>query len=435
MRRLTLFVFMFMLICPPSAVGASDADLRKELDELKERVKKLEAQLEEREQAQKEGIGTRGSELQAIKKSFEERFGTLSLHGGVVGYWQGANEPEIDGEDFRSSSGAGYTADLELTFRPTERGEFFMRLHAGEGDGADKDLEPQGALFGDLNTLNDDNPEGEFMNLLEAFYTQKFLEEKVYFSIGKTHSVVFIDNNAYANDERTQFVGKPFVDNPVLTGEDEYGPLVAMGLSPLENLSFVGLVASSSHDGRKSVWNNVQDQPFLAAQFTYSPKIGKRGGHYRAYVWDATYDHPDLTHPDTDKPGWGVGLSLDQELSGKAGVFARFAYNNKQVYPVEWFWSVGASFKGLIPTRGDDELGVGIAGLMGNGNLNKAEADTGYLLTGDNEGTEYHAEAYYRIAVSEFLSITPDLQYVMDPLGNSHNDDVFAAMLRAHLSF
>jgi carbohydrate-selective porin OprB len=37
--------------------------------------------------------------------------------------------------------------------------------------------------------------------------------------------------------------------------------------------------------------------------------------------------------------------------------------------------------------------------------------------------------------ISEYLSVTPDLQYVINPLGNSHNDDVFAGMLRAYLSF
>ena len=435
MRKLILLMFMLMLVCLPSMVWASDADLRKELEELKERVKKLEAQLEEKEQSQKEEIGTRGAELEAIKKGFEERFGTLSLHGGVVGYWQGANEPEIGGEDFRSSNGAGYTADLELTFRPTERGEFFMRLHAGEGEGADKDLKPRGALFANLNTLDDDNPDGQFMNLLEAFYTQKLLEEKVYFSIGKTHPAVFIDNNAYANDEKTQFVGKPFVNNPVLNSEDEYAPLVAIGVSPLDNLSLVALAQSSFHGGAKDAWNNVQDQPFLAAQLTCSPKIGDRAGHYRVYFWDATYDHPDLTDPETEKSGWGVGLSLDQEISEQAGVFARFAYNNKSVYPVEWFWSVGTSLKGLFPEREEDELGVGIAGLVTTNNLNKANADTGFLLTGDNEGTEYHLEAYYRIRISEYFSVTPDLQYVINPLGDSRNDDVVAAMLRAHISF
>jgi hypothetical protein len=435
MRRLILLVFIFMVVCLPSVVLASDADLRKKLDELKERVKKLEVQLEEKEQGQKEEIGTRGTELEAIKKGLEERFGTLAIHGSVVGYWQGANEPEIGGEDFRSCNGAGYTADLELTFRPTEQGEFFMRLHAGEGEGADKDLKSAGALFANLNTLDDDNPEGQFMDLLEAFYTQKLLEDKVYFSIGKTHAVVFIDNNAYANDEKTRFVGKPFVNNPVLNSEDEYAPFVVIGISPLENLSLVGLIASSSHGGQKDVWNNVQNQPFLAGQLAYSPKIADRVGHYRAYVWDATYDHPDLTDPGIEKPGWGLGLSLDQEISEHAGVFARCGYNNKNVYPVEWFWSVGASLKGLIPTRGDDEVGIGIAGLSGNGNLNNAKVDTGFLLTGHNEGTEYHAEAYYRFAISEYLSITPDLQYIVNPLGDSHNDDVFAAMLRVHLSF
>jgi len=417
-------------------LAAVESDIQKEIELLKARITELEQRLNEQEAAgKKQAAKTEKTIGEKIDEVLGDRFGSLSIHGSIVGYWQGANEPEIGGVNFNSSNGAGYAADLELTFQPLEHGEFYMRLHAGEGQGADKDLAPSGALFANLNTIADDNPHGQFMNLLEAFYTHKFLNGGLSVAIGKTEQERFIDENAFANDEKTQFVGKPFVNNPVLDGENEYGPIIAATVSPLENLSLVALIASSSHGGRKDSWNNVQDQRFLAAQLAYSPKIGERAGHYRVYAWDATYDHPDLTHPDTDKPGWGVGLSLDQEIFEKVGVFARFAYNNKHVYPVEWFWSLGAGLKGVVPTRGDDVLGIGIAGLVATGDLDKATADTGFLLTGDNEGTEYHLEAYYRIAISEHVAITPDVQYVVNPLGDSHNDDVLAAMLRAELSF
>ena len=417
-------------------LAADKPDIQKEIEALKERIQELEQRLDEQEAAgKKQAAKTEKTIGEKLDEVLGDRFGSLSIHGNIVGYWQGANEPEIGGVNFNSSNGAGYAADLELTFQPMEHGEFYMRLHAGEGQGADKDLKSAGALFGNLNTIADDNPDGQFMDLLEAFYTHKFLNGGLSFAVGKTNQERFIDNNAFANDYKAQFVGKPFVNNPMLDSENEYGPIVAITASPLEGLSLVALVESSSHGGSKDIWNNVQDQPFLGAQLTYSPKIGERVGNYRVYAWDATYDHPELTHPDTEKPGWGVGLSLDQEITEQVGVFARLAYNNKQVYPVEWFWSLGASLKGLIPTRGDDVLGLGIAGLVAASNLNKATADTGYLLTGNNEGTEYHLEAYYRIAIAEHVAITPDLQYVVNPLGDSHNDDVFAAMLKAELSF
>jgi hypothetical protein len=417
-------------------LAADKPDIHKEIELLKERIQELEQRLNEQEAAgKKQAAKTEKTIGEKIDEVLGDRFGSLSIHGSIVAYWQGANEPEIGGLSFNSSNGAGYAADLELTLQPLEHGELYLRLHAGEGHGADKDLAPSGALFANLNTIADDNPDGQFMDLLEAFYTHKFLDGALSVAIGKTEPLRFIDNNAFANDEKTQFVGKPFVNNPVLDSENEYTPIIAVTVSPSASLSLAALTASSSHGGRKDNWDNVQSQPFFAAQLAYSPKIGERAGHYRVYAWDATYDHPELTHPDSEKPGWGVGLSLDQEISEQVGVFARFAYNNKQVYPMEWFWSLGASLKGLLPTRGDDVLGLGVAGLVATGNLDRATADTGFLLTGDNEGTEYHMEAYYRMAIAEHMAITPDLQYVVNPLGDSHNDDVFAAMLRAELSF
>ena len=52
-----------------------------------------------------------------------------------------------------------------------------------------------------------------------------------------------------------------------------------------------------------------------------------------------------------------------------------------------------------------------------------------------NDDTEYHFEGYYRFQISENFAITPDLQYVVNPHGDSDNDDIFAGMIRAEFSF
>ena len=52
-----------------------------------------------------------------------------------------------------------------------------------------------------------------------------------------------------------------------------------------------------------------------------------------------------------------------------------------------------------------------------------------------NDDTEYHFEAYYRMALSNNFFVTPDLQYVVNPHGNSDNDNIFAGMVRAEFSF
>lgn len=432
-RKLFLLVTLALLV-GSGVSSADDADLKKELDALKQRVQELEVQLETQETRQTvvaqqpeeaEGSPVEGEEWEAVKNTFAERFGTLSIHGGVLGYYQGRNAPDIGGIGYDNANGAGFVADLELTFKPFEDGEFLMHIHAGEGQGSDKDLADDGALFANLNTIADDNPGDDGVSVLQAFYTHTF-SERFFVSVGKTEQVAFIDDNAFANDEYVQFVGKPFVDNPMLDSEDEFGPLLAVGAVPADKLSLVLLYGSSSHprleeDVQKDIWDDIFDHPFFGGQITYSPEWNGLAGNYRLYGWGATYPHPVLTGEDTER-GWGVGLSLDQKVHEQVGLFARFAYSNEDVYEVPWFWSAGVNLLGLIVSRDEDEIGIGVAGLRANDDL-------------EHTGTEYHMEAYYRIALSESFSITPDIQYVVNPLGNTDNDNIIAGMIKGQFTF
>lgn len=333
MKRGILLMAVLLVAALAGSSAAAEADLKKELELLKQRVQQLETQLKNQEEKpagavqqgeSKPGVAVRGGEMKAIEKSIEdqgesrqaetpkaetgdgvavrgeeqktikdalmERLGTLSIHGGVLGYYQGRNAPTINDIDYTGANGAGFVADLELNFKPLKNGDFFMRVHAGEGDGADKDLAEDGALFANLNTIADDNPGNDGLSVLEAYYTHSFFDERLLFSIGKTEQVVFIDDNAFANDEYTQFVGKPFVNNPMFDSEDEFGPLMAAQISPWKPLKFTFLYASTSRPylpdyQQKSVWDNIFDTPFLAGQLTFSPNLFGYDGNYRVYGW------------------------------------------------------------------------------------------------------------------------------------------------------
>ena len=365
-------------------------------------------------------------ELEAVTKAILEKIGTLSIHGGVVGFYQGTNDVKIEDREFTNPDGAGFVADLEFLFSPIEGGEMLLRIHAGEGDGADRELEAEGALFADLNTLNDDNPGDDGVRILDVFYTHAFLDEKLFFSIGKTEPLAFLDDNAFANDEYAQFVGKSLVNNPVLSSENEYAPLLALRAAPAEALAVTAVFQSSSRPlldekQQKSSFDNIFDKPFLAGQLTFSPALAGMEGNYRIYGWAQTYEHPRLTG-DGSEEGWGIGLSLDQEIHEKVGLFARFGYQNEEVYEVPWFWSAGTQIKGLLPVREQDELGMGIAGLNANKDL-------------QNDGTELHLEAYWRVAFGEHFAVSPDIQYVISPSGDHDNDGVVAGMLRGEAYF
>ena len=434
-----MIVVSLILFCSSLCLANSSAfspeikQLYKQIEELKKKIEALEQMIKQRE-AKERQLRREIEEVKEAKEEIEhirEKLGNISIHGGVVTYYQTGSSADIKLEDgwghFANPDGAGYVADIELEFEPIKGGSFYMRIHAGEGDGADEGVEDFGALFADLNTINDDNPDDSELDVLEVYYTQNFMNDKLSISFGKTEPFVFVDDNEFANDECSQFVGKPFVNNPMFDSEDEYGPIVAINFMPKNTLTLTALVQSSSwprneEDKQKDKWSNFFRRPLIAGQIKYSPTIYGKSGNYRLYGWVQTYKHERVGKKTGTDEGWGIGLSCDQYITEKIGLFGRFGYQNDEVYEAPIFYSIGASLRGIIPTRKDDEIGIGFAALKANHAFDKHD-------------TEFHVEGYYRAHISDSFAITCDLQYMANPRGNTSNDDIWAGMIRGEFGF
>jgi len=278
-----LIVLLFITVVSGRAL-ADNAAVLKEIESLKERIEELEQKLAEQEAlAKKQAAKTEKQIEETVGEALEERFGTLEIHGGAILYYQDSRTDELNGEKADSPSGAGFTADLELAWKPAlpvvEDGEFYVRIHAGNGTGADRTggsgIKPADVLLANLNTIADDNSDEDDdsgLRLLEAHYTQHFFDEKLSLTGGKAEQLGFLDENAFANDEGRQFVGKPFVNNSVLDSENEYTPLIGVSFKPLELVSFSLVGASTSRpyvedtpleNISKSKYDNIFSTPFI----------------------------------------------------------------------------------------------------------------------------------------------------------------------------
>lgn len=375
---------------------------------------------------EQETLENRVANLEQQLKGPKNVLNSLEWHGGVLGFYQGTKLGTLDDTQFEDVNSLGFAADLELNFSPIENGKVYLRAHAGEGQGSDDEIEEAAAVFADLNTISDDNPEDQAFDLLEAYYAHEFLDGAFVLSVGKTEPLAFLDGNSFANCEVEQFVGKAFVNNPMLDSEDEYAPLLALGWQFAEQLGLTLVLQSTSRprleeEAQKDEYTDVFNNPFLGIELAFSPVFGVRQGNYRVYGWTQTYEHPELASS-RETEGWGVGLSLDQYLNEELGVFGRFAYSNEDVYEVPWFLSGGLNLEGIIPSRAEDNLGLGFAALLSNDDL--ADRDV-----------EYQLEAYYRAELNENLAIGPHFQLVLNPGGNENSDEIVGGMLRASASF
>jgi high affinity Mn2+ porin len=141
----------------------------------------------------------------------------------------------------------------------------------------------------------------------------------------------------------------------------------------------------------------------------------------------------------------GLSLSLEQQLLPDLGLFARYggAGGNVEVYEftdVDRTAVVGLSLGGKRWGRADDT--VGIAGIDNRISATREQylnASGLGILVGDGElphpGAEQILETYYRLALVQWLQLTLDYQYVINPAYNTDRGPVSIFALRVHAQF
>jgi len=255
------------------------------------------------------------------------------------------------------------------------------------------------------------------LEVTEAWYEHYFCEERVVLTVGKVDLSNYVDGNAVANDETVQFLNTGLVNSLAIEFPEDNGAGVHVGVYPAEWIELNFGWAESDAD-----WEDLFDNSFGIAEVNIKPGLLDREGNYRLYVWTNGSDKAEIDGTDTDEDGWGVGVSLDQQLTDNVTVFLRAAYEDDDVYEVESAWSIGAEVRGTKWNRENDALGIAVAQAFVNDDL-------------DPDDTETLVEIYYSYAVNDQLSISPDLQIIDRPGGDSDNDTVVVLGARAQVNF
>lgn len=116
---------------------------------------------------------------------------------------------------------------------------------------------------------------------------------------------------------------------------------------------------------------------------------------------------------------------VEQKLGGSVACFVRAGAAPEDRTLIEVYADAGLTVTGLLPGRGKDVAGVGVVW---------AELGGDYAATigGDREVV---VEFAYRVVVSPWWHLIPDLQYVHHPGGSTENDDAWVVALRLDLWF
>lgn len=371
-----------------------------ELDQIKRWLADIERDTERRPLFKAEKVED-AFPLQTSRKTQLNGGMTLIVQGGLN------NEAQFGGDRADGS----LSLDLILSSEIRDNGLLIVRGDFMRGEG----LTRLPSLFaGGVNADIEGFPKetADTFHLIEALYEQTWDRETFRVAIGQIDLTSYFDQNQFANSETFQFISPAFGNNLAIGwgGDDNgYGPGLVFHAHPIKVFELnLGLFEG---DGN---YKDLFDQGFWIVEVEYELYLGDIEGHYRLNYW--SNENKDID---------GVGISIDQALSEQLGVWGRFGIQGGEVEEYDRHASIGLEVKGL-PGRSDDVIGLAVGQTW--------ISDEHKTATGlsDNETL---GEIYYNISLGDGFYLTPDLQYISNPGGNSAIDPITIYGLRGQLDF
>lgn len=149
---------------------------------------------------------------------------------------------------------------------------------------------------------------------------------------------------------------------------------------------------------------------------------------------------------------YGGYLLLQQQLTAQdgdvnrgLGVRVQAVMNDHKTSKTDNYQSIAFTWKGPFDGRPDDEIGVGAARIHVNSDYtrslrqqNQANGESSFdspTYLPIQDGSEYNYEVYYNAKVTNWMSLRPNLQYVVAPGAVSEVKDAFIGGISANIAF
>ena len=307
-------------------------------------------------------------------------------------------------------------AQLEFSFAPTPLDMFAAKFGFAAGNGLNGQtafvLAPWAAdLEDDVQDINGSGRD----YLLTAWYEHSidFMNsDSLALSGGIIDATDYLDENAYANDEYTQYMNEALVNGP-----NAFLPSYDVGGAFRFHHKDVDLSGVLMHVDENEYDNSYN---FYGLQVGYTLDTTLGTGNYRLLLGTTGKEFLDPAGlGDEDRKC--LLLSFDQELGGNWGAWLRLGTQDDAAAIIyKNIYSGGIYISGDLWGRENDNAGLGYA-----------------YLDGGNSGLNYTqiAEAYTRFALNDYLAFTMDIQYMNDRYDTAADYSGFIFGIRAAAEF
>ncbi|MFZ4116344.1 MAG: carbohydrate porin [Chthoniobacterales bacterium] len=351
------------------------------------------------------------------------------------------------------------TVNLEK-FMNWKGGSFYTRwlYLAGQDPGAN--------LVGDMFGVSNIGGYSTFRNI-ELWLQQTLFDDKISLRAGQ----IVADSEFVISDYGSLFInntlGWPaFIFTSIPNGGPAYpvgAPGVRLKLKPNDQFSikaavFQGNVYAQNVNNHGFDWNLNADQGyFYLTEADYSYKC-ILPGQVKAGAWFSSSNFPNLSNQNDSFSGnYGIYGIIDQmiyrcpdkketkesansdvkkvidEKPDKGlGIFNRVAFEPGDRNILNFYCDTGLNYRGLIPTRDQDLLGLAFAyGLLSNDGINTIQQSQGTAPA----NTTYDIELTYQAQLTPWLAIQPDVQYIIHPGTMQSYPNAFVIGIRASVTF
>lgn len=229
------------------------------------------------------------------------------------------------------------------------------------------------------------------------------------------------DGGTYNSNQQINFLNDALSQN----GSSTYSSAGVGGYMTLTpNSAFnVSLGFQDAHNisGHNISLNRLGKHKYTTfATLTYSPTVSGLGAGLYSFLY---YNQPEVPEQVESNSGWS--FNLQQQVSEKVVLFGRVNGVNRSTEGIKQSYVVGGVYNNPLNRNSLDQIGLALA----VNRLNKK-------VTGkENRTIENVIETYWAWGVSDYMTLTPDIQFYINPGENRAHHTATVSSLRATLMF
>lgn len=230
------------------------------------------------------------------------------------------------------------------------------------------------------------------------------------------------DGTAYDSNQQVNFINYALSQNASSTyPTSSLGSYLQIAPNNNWNIAF-GAQDATNITGSSIKTNNLNEEHYTTfTSFSYTPTIkGLGSGQYSLML----YNQPGVKEQTQTTNGWSLNFS--QDFGEKLSLFARINGVSGNVADINQSWVLGAVYNNPLDRNPLDQIGLAFA-------YNKIDDKAvGSKLEHDSEKI---IETYWAWGISKWMTITPDIQFYIDPAENQKSDYATVFSLRTTFFF